>query len=190
MSDACSRLVAGVLLIFLSAGVGYAPHYNSIVTGPSRRGAERFVLLSGDLPAARVAHPGFAMGGWPRCAVGLLLALAGPGVAAHLRRSTPFALLLSSTPVVCLIPLLPDLWLRRPHRVRDRGHDDIFPGLCLLPCWLRTLPPVSSDFFPSWRALAWSAVFVCWLCPPRYPRRHCIARRSSLQCDGAMIPNT
>ena len=40
-----------------------------------------------------------------------------------------------------------NLWLPEPNRVRDRGHHDVFPGLCLCGKGLRTLPPGSSEFF-------------------------------------------
>jgi ABC-type nitrate/sulfonate/bicarbonate transport system permease component len=103
-------------------------------------------------PAARTL--GFALGGLAiGMAAGLLLAIAAWYSEVLAGVATPFALLLSSTPVVCLIPIVARLfgYTSRTELIAV-GVMTFFPAFVLTATGLRALPPMTGDVFQVFRA--------------------------------------
>jgi ABC-type nitrate/sulfonate/bicarbonate transport system permease component len=110
------------------------------------------------LPALRTLA--FALGGLALgMAAGLLLAIAAWFSEFVAGVTTPFALLLSSTPVVCLIPIVARLF-------GYEGRTELiavavmifFPSFVLSAAGLRALPAMSPDVFHVLRASRWQTL--------------------------------
>src|SRR6202167_2609637 len=140
----------GLLLIFAACQVWVmSAHYNSIV-------AVSPVAVVRDI----VLHPviylvpafwtlGFALSGLAAgLMLGLLLAIAGGRSQILSVTISPAALLLSSTPVVCLIPLLARIFgYQSRTEFVTVAIMTFFPGFVFGSKGLRTLPPGSGEFF-------------------------------------------
>jgi ABC-type nitrate/sulfonate/bicarbonate transport system permease component len=140
----------GLLLIFAIWQVWVvSSHYNSIVA-VTPVAVIRDVLLHPLvylLPALwtlAFALAGLAAG----LTLGLLLAIAAWGSQLLSGAISPAALLLSSTPVVCLIPLLARIFgYRSQTEFVTVAIMTFFPGFVFAGKGLRTLPPGASNFF-------------------------------------------
>jgi ABC-type nitrate/sulfonate/bicarbonate transport system permease component len=140
----------GLLLVFAAWQVWVmASHYNSIV-------AVSPVAVVRDI----VLHPvvyllpafwtlAFALSGLTAgLLLGLLLAIAGWRSQLLSSAISPSALLLSSTPVVCLIPLLARIFgYQSRTEFVTVAIMTFFPGFVFAGKGLRTLPPGSTQFF-------------------------------------------
>src|SRR6202050_1975630 len=140
----------GLLLIFAAWQVWVmSAHYNSIV-------AVSPVAVVRDI----VLHPviylvpafwtlGFALSGLAAgLMLGLLLAIAGWRSQILSATISPAALLLSSTPVVCLIPLLARIFgYQSRTEFVTVAIMTFFPGFVFASKGLTTLPPGSGEFF-------------------------------------------
>jgi ABC-type nitrate/sulfonate/bicarbonate transport system permease component len=119
----------GLLLIFAAWQVWVmSAHYNSIVA---------------------VSPVGFALSGLAAGLIlGLLLAIAGWRSQILSATISPAALLLSSTPVVCLIPLLARIFgYQSRTEFVTVAIMTFFPGFVFASKGLTTLPPGSGEFF-------------------------------------------
>jgi ABC-type nitrate/sulfonate/bicarbonate transport system permease component len=102
----------------------------------------------------------FALGGLALgMAAGLILAIAAWFSEVLAGVTTPFALLLSSTPVVCLIPIVARLF---GYEARTEliavGVMIFFPSFVLSAAGLKALPPMSSNVFQVLRASRWQTL--------------------------------
>jgi ABC-type nitrate/sulfonate/bicarbonate transport system permease component len=102
----------------------------------------------------------FALGGLALgMAAGLILAIAAWFSELLAGVTTPFALLLSSTPVVCLIPIVARLF---GYEARTEliavGVMIFFPSFVLSAAGLKALPPMSSNVFQVLRASRWQTL--------------------------------
>jgi ABC-type nitrate/sulfonate/bicarbonate transport system permease component len=138
----------------------------------STAGYSSIVLVS---PAAvfsdLLRHPGaylaptartlaFALGGLAiGMAAGLILAIAAWFSELLAGITTPFALLLSSTPVVCLIPIVARLF---GYEARTEliavAVMTFFPSFVLSAAGLKALPPMSPDVFQVLQASRWQTL--------------------------------
>jgi ABC-type nitrate/sulfonate/bicarbonate transport system permease component len=107
------------------------------------------------LPALRTlafALAGLAIG----MAAGLLLAVAAWVSELLAGVTTPFALLLSSTPVVCLIPIIARLFgYENRTELIAVGVMTFFPAFVYCAAGLKHLPPMSRDVFQVLHASRW-----------------------------------
>jgi ABC-type nitrate/sulfonate/bicarbonate transport system permease component len=152
------RIVAqswGLLLIFAVWQLWVmSSHYNSIVA-VSPVAVVRDIALHPVvylLPALWTL--GFALSGLAAgLLLGLLLAIAAWGSQALSGAIGPVALLLSSTPVVCLIPLLARIFgYQSRTEFVTVAIMTFFPGFVFAGKGLRSLPPGSSEFFAVFAA--------------------------------------
>jgi ABC-type nitrate/sulfonate/bicarbonate transport system permease component len=109
-------------------------------------------------PAARTLA--FALGGLAiGMAAGLILAIAAWFSEFLAGITTPFALLLSSTPVVCLIPIVARLF---GYEARTEliavAVMTFFPSFVLGASGLKALPPMSPDVFQVLQASRWQTL--------------------------------
>jgi ABC-type nitrate/sulfonate/bicarbonate transport system permease component len=109
-------------------------------------------------PAARTLA--FALGGLAiGMAAGLILAIAAWFSEFLAGITTPFALLLSSTPVVCLIPIVARLF---GYEARTEliavAVMTFFPSFVLSAAGLKALPPMSPDVFQVLQASRWQTL--------------------------------
>ena len=110
------------------------------------------------LPALRTLA--FALGGLAiGMTAGLILAIAAWLSDFLAGITTPFALLLSATPVVCLIPIVARLF---GYEARTEliavAVMTFFPSFVLSAAGLRALPPMSSDVFQVLQASRWQTL--------------------------------
>jgi ABC-type nitrate/sulfonate/bicarbonate transport system permease component len=140
----------GLLLIFAAWQVWVmSAHYNSIVI-VSPAAVVRDISLHPVIylmPALWTL--GFALSGLAAGLIlGLLLAIAGWRSQILSATISPAALLLSSTPVVCLIPLLARIFgYQSRTEFVTVAIMTFFPGFVFASKGLRTLPPGSDEFF-------------------------------------------
>lgn len=138
----------------------------------STAGYSSIVLVSpGAVLSDLLRHPGayltpgartlaFALGGLAiGMAAGLMLAIVAWFSEFLAGITTPFALLLSSTPVVCLIPIVARLF---GYEARTEliavAVMTFFPSFVLSAAGLRALPPMSPDVFQVLRASRWQTL--------------------------------
>jgi ABC-type nitrate/sulfonate/bicarbonate transport system permease component len=140
----------GLLLIFALWQLWVmASHYNSIVIVSPAAVARDIVLhpliyLGPALLTMSFALSGLAAG----MMLGLVLAIAAWRSEILSSAISPAALLLSSTPVVCLIPLLARIFgYQSKTEFVTVAIMTFFPGFVFSSKGLRTLPPGSSEFF-------------------------------------------
>src|SRR6202034_4352247 len=140
----------GLLLIFAAWQVWVmSAHYNSIVIVSPVAVLRDIVMhpvmyLLPALWTLSFALSGLAAG----LILGLLLAVAGWRSQILSATISPAALLLSSTPVVCLIPLLALIFgYQSRTEFVTVAIMTFFPGFVFASKGLRTLPPGSGDFF-------------------------------------------
>jgi ABC-type nitrate/sulfonate/bicarbonate transport system permease component len=138
----------------------------------STAGYSSIVLVSpGAVFSDLLHHPGayleptartlaFALGGLAiGMATGLVLAIAAWFSEFLAGITTPFALLLSSTPVVCLIPIVARLF---GYEARTEliavAVMTFFPSFVLTAAGLKALPPMSTDVFQVLQASRWQTL--------------------------------
>jgi ABC-type nitrate/sulfonate/bicarbonate transport system permease component len=148
-----------LLLLVWQVWVG-AAGYNSIVLVPPGAVVSDLLRYPGAYLMPALHTLAFALGGLGLgLAVGVLLALAAWLSQLIGGITTPFALLLSSTPVVCLIPIIARLF----------GYDSrseliavavmtLFPSFVYCSAGLRQLPAMSRDVFFVLHASRWQSL--------------------------------
>lgn len=147
---------AALLLLLWQVWVS-ASGYNSIVlVAPGAVASDLFhhpgAYLSASLHTLGFALMGLALG----MAFGLLLALAAWLSALLAGLTTPFALLLSSTPVVCLIPIIARLFgFASRTELIGIAVMTFFPAFVYSSAGLRELPPMSHEVFKVLNASRW-----------------------------------
>jgi NitT/TauT family transport system permease protein len=128
--------------------------YSSIVLVPPGAVLRDLLQFPGEYVAPALRTFGFALGGLAiGMAGGLMLAIAAWYSEVLAGVATPFALLLSSTPVVCLIPIVARLfgYSSRTELIAV-GVMTFFPAFVMTASGLRRLPPMAGDVFRVLRA--------------------------------------
>lgn len=131
--------------------------YNSIVLVAPGAVASDLLHFPGAYLAPALHTLGFALLGLALgMAFGLLLALAAWLSELLAGITTPFALLLSSTPVVCLIPIIARLFgFASRTELIGIAFMTFFPAFVYCCVGLRQLPPMSRDVFQVLHASRW-----------------------------------
>ena len=131
--------------------------YNSIVLVPPGAVLRDLVHAPGAYLGPALRTLGFALAGLALgMAAGLALAVAAWVSELLAGMTTPLALLISSTPVVCLIPLLARLFgYHGRTELAIVAVTTFFPSFIYCAAGLRDLPPMSSQIFAVLRATRW-----------------------------------
>ncbi len=142
----------GLLLMFAAWQVWVmSAHYNSIVAVTPAVVVRDIAMHPGVYLGPALWTLGFAVSGLAAgLLVGLLLAVAAWRSQILSGAISPVALLLSSTPVVCLIPLLARIFgYQSQTEFVTVAIRTFFPGFVFASRGLRTLPPGSGEFFAT-----------------------------------------
>jgi ABC-type nitrate/sulfonate/bicarbonate transport system permease component len=148
-----------LLLVMWQVWVG-AAGYNSIVLVPPSAVLTDLLRFPAAYLVPALHTLAFAMGGLALgMAAGALLALAAWLSALLAGITTPFALLLSSTPVVCLIPVIARLFgYDSRSELIAIGVMTLFPSFVYCATGLRQLPAMSRDVFCVLHASRWQTL--------------------------------
>jgi ABC-type nitrate/sulfonate/bicarbonate transport system permease component len=154
-----------VLLVLWQVWVG-AAGYNSIVLVPPSAVVTDLLRFPAAYLLPALHTLAFALGGLLLgMAAGVLLALAAWLSKLLAGVTTPFALLLSSTPVVCLIPVIARLFgYDSRSELIAIGVMTFFPCFVYCGTGLRQLPAMSRDVFWVLHASRWQ--YLRWLALP------------------------
>ncbi|MGA7343766.1 MAG: ABC transporter permease subunit [Terracidiphilus sp.] len=153
----------GVLLLFAVWQIYVmAMHFNSIVIVTPLAVLEDIATHPLVYALPTLWTLGFALAGLAGgLAIGLLLAVLAWRSKSFSGMITPSALLLSSTPVVCLIPLMARIFgYRSSTELAIVAVLTFFPAFVFASSGLEALPPMSSELFAIFAASPWKRLWL------------------------------